>query len=196
MSASAIARARQALAARGRGIEAVDVDGVGELRGVIHLAREMFAGDPLWGVPNLALMPALPYYTGIVFEAFHPGVGFPIAAGGRYDLLLGAFGAARPATGFAINVPRLHLALFSSGWRPQVEETLVTLAPGDPVVTARLAGNLRRKHVIVAIGATAESAGLKVLEATAVDETHVKLKDGRTLAVEALANETVTKVLH
>ncbi|HYR92691.1 MAG TPA: ATP phosphoribosyltransferase regulatory subunit [Methylomirabilota bacterium] len=195
MSTGAIARARQALGARGRGIEAVDVDGVTELREVIHLAREMFAGEPLWGVPNLALMPALPYYTGIVFEAFHPGVGFPIAAGGRYDLLLGAFGTARPATGFAINVPRLHLALYAAGWRPHLEETLVTLAPGDPVVTARLAASLRRRHVTVAIGTAAETAGLKVLEATAVDETHARLGDGRTVTVETLANEAATKVL-
>ncbi len=195
MSASAIARARQTLGARGRGIESVlEAAGVDELREVIHLAREMFAGEPLWGVPNLALMPALPYYTGIVFEAFHPGVGFPIAAGGRYDLLVGAFGTARPATGFAINVPRLHLALYAAGWRPHLEETLVTLAPGDPVVTARLAASLRRKGVAVAIGTAAETAGLKVLAATVVDETHAKLGDGRTLTVEALANEAGTKV--
>jgi ATP phosphoribosyltransferase regulatory subunit HisZ len=154
----------------------------------------MFAGQPLWGIPNLALLPALPYYTGIVFEAFHPGVGFPIAAGGRYDLLLGAFGAARAATGFAINVPRLHLALYASGWRPHLEETLVTLAPGDPVVTARLAAGLRRKRVTVAIGTAAETAGLRVLEATVVDEAHLRLADGRTLTVDALASEAATKV--
>jgi ATP phosphoribosyltransferase regulatory subunit len=194
MSESAMARAREVLGARGRGIEGVEVDGVGELRQVIHLAREMFVGQPLWGIPNLALLPALPYYTGIVFEAFHPGVGFPIAAGGRYDLLLGAFGAARAATGFAINVPRLHLALYASGWRPHLEETLVTLAPGDPVVTARLAAGLRRKRVTVAIGTAAETAGLRVLEATVVDEAHLRLADGRTLTVDALANEAATKV--
>ena len=27
------------------------------------------------------------YYTGIVFEVFHPEVGYPIAGGGRYDEL-------------------------------------------------------------------------------------------------------------
>src|SRR5712691_2813795 len=139
MSEAAIVRARGALGARGRGIEAVDVAGVRELREVIHLARELFAGEPLWGVPNLALVPALPYYTGIVFEVLHPDIGFPIAAGGRYDLLLGAFGAPRPATGFAINIPRLHLALYASGWRPPSERALVSLAPGDPRTTARLA---------------------------------------------------------
>jgi ATP phosphoribosyltransferase regulatory subunit len=194
MSAAAIARARAALAARGKGIADVDVGGLDEVREVIHLAREMFAGEPLWGVPNLALMPALPYYTGIVFEAFHPTVGFPIAAGGRYDLLLAAFGSPRPATGFAINVQRLHLALYQSQWRPHAEEALVVLEPADAGVTARLVATLRRKGMSVAIGKTAETAGLRVIEATVIDEGHVRASDGRTLTVEALQNEAMTQV--
>ncbi|HKW79025.1 MAG TPA: ATP phosphoribosyltransferase regulatory subunit, partial [Candidatus Limnocylindria bacterium] len=88
MGDAAIDRARRTLAARGPAIESVEGEGARGLREVIHLAREMFAGEPLWGVPNLALVPALPYYTGIVFEVLHPDVGFPIAAGGRYDALL------------------------------------------------------------------------------------------------------------
>src|SRR5204862_487422 len=99
MRDDALARARSALSARGRAIESIDIDGVDELREVIHLARDLFAGEPLWGVPNLSLVPELPYYTGVVFEALHPKSGFPIAAGGRYDLLLGAFGTPRRATG-------------------------------------------------------------------------------------------------
>src|SRR6267142_71674 len=151
MSTGALARADVALGARGRAIESVAVEGVQELREVIHLARELYrddrsGGEPLWGVPNLALIPELPYYTGVVFEALHPESGFPIAAGGRYDLLLGAFGAPRPATGFAINVPRLHLALFASGWRPARERALVSLIPGvDSRAAARLAARLRSK---------------------------------------------------
>jgi ATP phosphoribosyltransferase regulatory subunit len=189
MSDAGLARARALLAARGRGIESADVAGVDELRAVIHLARDLFPGDPLWGIPNLALVPALPYYTGIVFEVLHPDIGFPIAAGGRYDLLLAAFGAARPATGFAINVPRLHLALYGSGWRPSSERALVALEPADPRTTARLAAALRDAGVNVAIGAVAEPAGRTVLEASVVDERQVRLKDGRTLTADALARE-------
>jgi ATP phosphoribosyltransferase regulatory subunit len=186
MSEAAVARARTALAARGRAIERVEADGVDELREVIHLARELFAGEPLWGVPNLALVPALPYYTGVVFEALHPDVGFPIAAGGRYDLLLAAFGAARPATGFAINVPRLHLALFHSGWRPGSERPLVALTGSDPVATARVAAKLRAAGLHVAIGTVAEPAGLQVVNAIVVDDSHVRV-DGRTHTADALA---------
>ncbi len=193
MSDASVARASQALAARGRSIEDIDVDGIDELREVIHLAREMFKGDGRWGVPNLALMPALPYYTGIVFEALHSHVGFPVAAGGRYDLLLAAFGAARPATGFAINVPRLHLALYASGWRPHSDEALIVIEPADVAVTARLAATLRQRGMSVAIGKTAEAAGMRVIDVSVVDEGHVRSSDGRTLTVEALRNEAARR---
>ena len=190
MSDAAIGRAHAALAARGRDIESVDVEGVAELREVIHLARELHQGEPLWGVPNLSLMPELPYYTGVVFEALHPESGFPIATGGRYDLLLGAFGAPRPATGFAINVPRLHLALFASGWRPSHERALVSLIPGsDPREAARLAARLRSKGVAVAIGAVAEPAGVTVVSAEAIDGERLRLQGGRVVACDDLARE-------
>jgi ATP phosphoribosyltransferase regulatory subunit len=184
MTERAIAQARRALAARGRDAEALDIPGVSELREVLDLARRMFAGD--WGVPNLGLVPALPYYTGIVFEALHPAVGFPIAAGGRYDVLLAAFGAARAATGFAINVPRLHLALFDSGWRPSAQQALIALLPGDAATTARLAARLRGVGLAVAIGSVAEPAGNTVVSASVVDAEHVRLGDGRTLTADEL----------
>lgn len=44
------------------------------------------------------------YHTGIVFGAFAPGVGEAIANGGRYDRVGEAFGRARPATGFAVDL--------------------------------------------------------------------------------------------
>ncbi len=47
------------------------------------------------------------YYTGIVFEIFHPKLGFPIAGGGRYDKLYAMFGKDIPAVGGAIYLDRL-----------------------------------------------------------------------------------------
>jgi ATP phosphoribosyltransferase regulatory subunit len=52
----------------------------------------------------------LGYYTGISFEALTPGMGFPIASGGRYDSLLGTFGRPLPAVGAAFGVDRILLA--------------------------------------------------------------------------------------
>lgn len=44
------------------------------------------------------------YLTGIVFAAFAPGYGNPIASGGRYDHIGEVFGRSRPATGFAVDI--------------------------------------------------------------------------------------------
>ncbi len=56
------------------------------------------------------------YLTGLVFAAFAPGYGNPIASGGRYDHIGEVFGRARPATGFAVDITALSkLGLLSNG---------------------------------------------------------------------------------
>lgn len=47
------------------------------------------------------------YHTGIVFGAFAPGVGNAIASGGRYDRVGDAFGRARSAAGFDVDLSAL-----------------------------------------------------------------------------------------
>ena len=59
---------------------------------------------------DLGVIRNLNYYTGMVFEAYAPGMGYPICGGGRYDQLLAGFGNACPATGFALGIERLLLA--------------------------------------------------------------------------------------
>ena len=51
------------------------------------------------------------YYTGIAFEGFTPGLGFPLCSGGRYDELISRYGTPRPAVGVALLTERVHLAL-------------------------------------------------------------------------------------
>ena len=60
---------------------------------------------------DLGLVRSIGYYTGAVFQVYDPAYGVPLGSGGRYDELLGAFGRALPAVGFALNVERLHIAL-------------------------------------------------------------------------------------
>jgi ATP phosphoribosyltransferase regulatory subunit len=193
MAPADIARAQAALGVIGPGVEKLAGDDLTALRDVIHLAREGWPGRvELWGLPNVGLVPALPYYTGIVFEALHPDVGV-IASGGRYDLLIGAFGEPRPATGFAIDVLRLHRALFAEDWRPANARPLVTLRPArDERATMRCAAALRAAGLSVAIGEVAETAGIPVVAAAVVDERRVELGDGRTLDADTLARELTT----
>ena len=135
---------------------------------------------------DLGFVPALPYYSGVVFQVTVPGLGFPVAAGGRYDGLLGRFGAERPATGFAINVPHLHQAVLAAGWSPEGDTALLLLEPSpDAVATMRVATALRRSGIAVCVGQNAEHAGREVRAGRVVDEGHVAY-EGATRSLDAL----------
>jgi ATP phosphoribosyltransferase regulatory subunit len=48
------------------------------------------------------------YYTGILFRAYVPQLGFEVANGGRYDGLPATFGEDLPAVGFSFSLDRLE----------------------------------------------------------------------------------------
>lgn len=60
---------------------------------------------------DLGIIRDFSYYTGMVFEVYAPGLGYPLCGGGRYDHLLADFGTACPATGFALGIERILLAI-------------------------------------------------------------------------------------
>jgi ATP phosphoribosyltransferase regulatory subunit len=80
---------------------------------LLELAGAQGAGEAV--VIDLGVMRDWPYYSGVVFEAYAPGVGEPVAMGGRYDGLAARFGHGRPAVGFAIVLDALHRALMAAG---------------------------------------------------------------------------------
>ena len=53
---------------------------------------------------DLAAVKGKGYHNGLVFSVFMPGSGRAIASGGRYDDIGVAFGRARPATGFSLDL--------------------------------------------------------------------------------------------
>lgn len=81
---------------------------------------------------DLGVIRDFSYYTGMVFEAYTPGLGFPLCGGGRYDHMLTDFGRALPATGFAVGIERILLALEREGLaKPAAEKDVyVAYAPG------------------------------------------------------------------
>ncbi|MFT8390796.1 MAG: ATP phosphoribosyltransferase regulatory subunit [Sporolactobacillus sp.] len=75
---------------------------------------------------DVTLMPHLSYYTGIVFQGFGGGLGFPVASGGRYDHLLAQFNRPCPATGFGIRMDRLMRAVHVEGmFSAQQKEAII-----------------------------------------------------------------------
>ena len=91
---------------------------------------------------DLTLVSHMCYYTGIVFEVYVSGVGFPIGNGGRYDLLLKKFGKNSGATGFALRLDRLA-------------EATGILDKKDPVTCILFSGERRKE----AIGLAKEKRG-------------------------------------
>jgi ATP phosphoribosyltransferase regulatory subunit len=67
---------------------------------------------------DLAEVRDLDYYTGITFEGFAPGLGVSLISGGRYDELIGHFGPAQPAVGWALSLDRVLAARELQGVRP------------------------------------------------------------------------------
>lgn len=78
------------------------VNAVTELKGLAVNLQARFPEARLYF--DLSELRGYHYLTGIVFGAFAPGVGNAIALGGRYDHIGEAFGRARPATGFTVDL--------------------------------------------------------------------------------------------
>ena len=78
---------------------------------------------------DLGLVHRIDYYTGVVFRGYAQGAGDAVLSGGRYDALVGSFGRAAPATGFAVDVDAVA-ACQSAGEAPRLE-TLVHFGPGE-----------------------------------------------------------------
>ncbi|MBX3091646.1 MAG: ATP phosphoribosyltransferase regulatory subunit [Cryobacterium sp.] len=64
------------------------------------------SGIPLTFDPFLVR--GMGYYTGVIVEAMHPGEGYSLGGGGRYDGMIGRFlGTDVPASGFSIGFERI-----------------------------------------------------------------------------------------
>jgi ATP phosphoribosyltransferase regulatory subunit len=86
------------------------------------------------------------YYTGTTFQLHAHGPGVPIASGGRYDGLLGGFGRALPAFGFAFGLDDLVWALGQGGTDARAPRVLLSRE------VEGLAGALRQRGICCAVG--------------------------------------------
>ena len=97
-------------------------------------------------VVDFSVMSSFDYYTGIVFEAFAPGLGTPLGSGGRYDKLLQTYGADRPAAGFAFYLEEaMEAAAAQAAAKVDQERPLRVAVPkgslnADSVATLAAAG--------------------------------------------------------
>ena len=96
---------------------------------------------------DFTLASHMSYYTGMLFEIFASGSGFPLGNGGRYDGLLEHYGSKVGATGFGLSVDRVFEAM------PKIEveaDNVLVLFSADRFSDALQQANLLReqgKHV-------------------------------------------------
>lgn len=96
---------------------------------------------------DLGLIRNFNYYTGVVFEGYMPGLGFPVLGGGRYDNLVSSFGKNCPATGFAIGLERVLLAKERQQADRREEKNILTFIAGSKecqIQAAAYASKLRK----------------------------------------------------
>jgi len=95
---------------------------------------------------DLAELRGYHYHSGLVFAVYHPASHDAIALGGRYDNVGKAFGRARPATGFSMDLRQLYPLL------PQQEQARAIMAPyrADPALEQAIV-ELRDQGEIVVV---------------------------------------------
>ncbi len=108
---------------------------------------------------DLGIIRDFDYYTGMVFEGYTPGLGFPFCGGGHYDRMLASFGWECPATGFAMGIERLLLALNRQGISQpeQTRDVYVGWQAGNLAAAIAAARQRREIGAIVELSPVAES---------------------------------------
>ncbi len=115
------------------------------------------------------------YHSGVMFSAYCPGLANAVARGGRYDEVGQAFGRARPATGFSLDLRELASLLPASAAKPAVRApwgdaaglrvAVTRLRASGEIVIQALPGHEHDQEEFACDRVLVERAGLWVIEA-------------------------------
>jgi ATP phosphoribosyltransferase regulatory subunit len=128
------------------------------------------------------------YYTGLRLAGYARGVGGAVLQGGRYDELVGRYGRAARAIGFAVDIEAIAQAQRAAEVAPPSLATVLVVSP-DRGGASRLAAALRAAGIRAAVDlgaagdrvAYARGAGFaRVVEVAAATVTVTSLADGAT----------------
>lgn len=109
---------------------------------------------------DLAMVPRLDYYTGIIFKGYADGAGATVLSGGRYDNLMATFGKDIPAVGFSVNLDTLISVIEDKNLKVQ-ERIKVSYSKKDELSVLKKATILRNSGKIVEL---CPVEGLEVIE--------------------------------
>jgi len=119
-----------------------------EIRNALHDLKRL--SDALSDVArirfDLAELRGYHYHSGVVFAAYAQGWSNALARGGRYDEVGKAFGRARAATGFSMDLRELASARPNGGSKPGV---LAPYKPHDAALQRRIAALRARGEIVI-----------------------------------------------
>ena len=121
-----------------------------ELKSLVDELDRRGLGERL--LVDFSIMSSFDYYTGFVFEVFAPARADALARGGRYDNMLGSYGASRPAAGFALGLEACMEAAEQQG--------APTSGEARPLRVAVPKGSLNADAIAVLAGAGLDVSGL------------------------------------
>ncbi|MBA4370673.1 MAG: ATP phosphoribosyltransferase regulatory subunit [Coriobacteriaceae bacterium] len=133
---------------------------------------------------DFGVMRAFDYYTGLVIEAYAPGLGVPLGGGGRYDGVLARFGTPAPAAGFALGLERVHIALAEQGTGVRVRELDAVLGGQDPAAVLAAARVLREAGWRVRVAPGETGSALARAAGTAEAAEALEVRDGAVVRVD------------
>ena len=143
-------------------------DGLDELSGMCDLLDAAGVGGRV--CIDFSVMSSFDYYTGMVFEAYAPGLGSPLGSGGRYDNMVGAYGEDRPAAGFAFFLEQVMASSSAALPNGGGADAAATSEPGAPGVGTD--GDSATRPLRIAVPKGALSAGsIAALAAAGLDVT-------------------------
>lgn len=145
------------------------------LREIIAVLAEYGCQDCI--TIDLGMAHTANYYSGTIFRGLVAELGQPLLSGGRYDELPGRFGRALPATGFALSMKLLMIALERQGeaFAAPVPDIVLAFDPECRADAVRYAKQQRKRGVSVAMmyGMTAEVLRHRVDEKLAQSAVYI-----------------------
>ncbi len=155
---------------------------IANLRDILRILAEYGCADCV--SIDLGMAHQANYYSGTIFRGLVAELGQPLLSGGRYDELPARFGRSLPATGFALSMKLLMIALERQGavFAPPIPAAAVAFAPGCREAALAYAAAQRERGVSVAMmyGESRESLRARVdakqaLSAVYITESGVEI---------------------
>ena len=126
-------------------------EAIANLRQVLSILEEYGCGQYM--TIDLGMAHQADYYSGTIFRGLVSELGQPLLSGGRYDGLPAHFGRALPATGFALSMKLLMIALERQGaaFAAPVPDITLAFAPGCREAAIAFAREKREQGLSVAM---------------------------------------------